>query len=75
MTSAHFAAAHALAHLVTESDLQQGSLYPALPRIREVSASIAATVADAAYKQGLASKPRPTDTLRDVEAQMFDPRY
>ncbi len=68
-------AAHALAHLVTESDLQQGSLYPALPRIREVSASIAATVADAAYKQGLASKPRPTDTLRDVEAQMFDPRY
>ncbi len=68
-------AAHALAHLVTESDLEQGSLYPALPRIREVSASIAATVADSAYKQGLARKPRPGDTLRDVESQMFDPRY
>ena len=68
-------AAHALAQLVTESDLEQGSLYPALPRIREVSASIATTVADAAHKHGLAGKPRPTDTLRDVEAQMFDPRY
>ena len=68
-------AAHALAHLVTESDLEQGSLYPALPRIREVSASIAATVADAAYKRGVASKPRPADSLQDVTAQMFDPRY
>ena len=69
------AAAHALAHLVTESDLEQGSLYPALPRIREVSASIAATVANAAYQHGLASKPRPGDTLQDVAAQMFDPQY
>ena len=69
------AAAHALAHLVTESDLEQGSLYPALPRIREVSASIAVTVANAAYQHGLASKPRPGDTLQAVAAQMFDPLY
>ena len=68
-------AAHALAHLVTESDLEQGSLYPALPRIREVSAAIAATVADSAYRRGTASKPKPTDTLQDVTAQMFDPHY
>jgi malate dehydrogenase (oxaloacetate-decarboxylating)(NADP+) len=39
------AAAHSLAHDVTESDLAQGSLYPALPRIREVSANIAASAA------------------------------
>ena len=32
------AAAHTLANLVSEEDLKQGSLYPALPRIREVSA-------------------------------------
>jgi malate dehydrogenase (oxaloacetate-decarboxylating)(NADP+) len=68
-------AAHALAHLVTESDLEQGSLYPTLPRIREVSAAIAATVADSAYRRGTASKPKPTDTLQDVQSQMFDPHY
>jgi malate dehydrogenase (oxaloacetate-decarboxylating)(NADP+) len=68
-------AAHTLAHLVTESDLEQGSLYPALPRIREVSAHIAAAVAETAYKNGLAGKPRPADVLADVSAQMFDPHY
>ena len=31
-------AARALANLVSEEDLEQGSLYPALPRIRQVSA-------------------------------------
>jgi malate dehydrogenase (oxaloacetate-decarboxylating)(NADP+) len=68
-------AAHALAQLVTESDLEQGSLYPALPRIREVSAAIAATVADSAYRRGSASKPKPPDPLQDVQSQMFDPHY
>ncbi len=68
-------AAHTLAHLVTESDLAQGSLYPALPRIREVSAHIAAAVADTAYKNGLAGKPRPRDVLADVQSQMYDPHY
>jgi malate dehydrogenase (oxaloacetate-decarboxylating)(NADP+) len=34
-------AAYALAKLIIEDDLAQGSLYSALPRIREVSASIA----------------------------------
>ena len=48
------AAARTLAELVTDADLQQGSLYPALPRIREVSAHIAAAVAKVAYKRGLA---------------------
>jgi malate dehydrogenase (oxaloacetate-decarboxylating)(NADP+) len=68
-------AAHTLAHLVTEADLAQGSLYPALPRIREVSAHIAAAVAETAYKNGLAGKPRPADVLADVRSQMFDPHY
>ena len=68
-------AAHALAQLVTETDLEQGSLYPALPRIREVSAAIAATVADNAYRRGTASKPRPPDSLQDVQSQMYDPQY
>ena len=68
-------AAQKLAQLVTESDLAQGSLYPALPRIREVSAHIATAVADTAYKDGLAGKPKPQDVMADVRSQMFDPHY
>jgi malate dehydrogenase (oxaloacetate-decarboxylating)(NADP+) len=68
-------AAQTLAQLVTDSDLEQGSLYPALPRIREVSAHIATAIANSAYTNGLAGKPRPKDVPADVSAQMFDPHY
>jgi len=67
-------AAHKLAHLVTESDLAQGSLYPALPRIREVSAQIAAAVANVAHKGGYAGVSKPRDVLQDVESRMYDPQ-
>jgi malate dehydrogenase (oxaloacetate-decarboxylating)(NADP+) len=68
-------AAHTLAHLVTESDLAQGSLYPALSRTREVSAHIAAAVAENAYASGLTARARPPNVLEDVSAQMYDPAY
>jgi malate dehydrogenase (oxaloacetate-decarboxylating)(NADP+) len=68
-------AAHSLAHDVTESDLAQGSLYPALPRIREVSANIAAKVAAVAYRHGLAAEREPQDILAHVRSQMYEPRY
>jgi malate dehydrogenase (oxaloacetate-decarboxylating)(NADP+) len=68
-------AAHTLAHLVTESDLAQGSLYPALSRTREVSAHIAAAVSESAYSAGLAGRPRPSNVLEDVCGQMYDPTY
>jgi malate dehydrogenase (oxaloacetate-decarboxylating)(NADP+) len=66
--------AHTLAQLVTESDLAQGSLYPALPRIREVSAQIAAATAAAARDSGLAGRLARQEMLRDIEAQMYDPK-
>ena len=69
------AAAHTLAQLVSEADLDQGSLYPALQRIREVSARIAAAVAEVAYKRGLAAGQPPKDLLAYVQSQMYDPRY
>ena len=69
------AAAHTLAQSVTEADLAQGSLYPALPRIREVSAQIAAAVADVAYQRGLANGPPPNDLLSHVQSRMYDPHY
>jgi malate dehydrogenase (oxaloacetate-decarboxylating)(NADP+) len=69
------AAAHTLAHLVSETDLEQGSLYPALPRIREVSAHIAAAVAEVAYNRDLAAGQAPKDLLAYVQSQMYDPSY
>jgi malate dehydrogenase (oxaloacetate-decarboxylating)(NADP+) len=69
------AAAHALAHLVSEADIKQGSLYPALARIREVSAHIAAAVADVAYKRGLARGQAPKDLIAYIRMQMYDPHY
>jgi len=68
-------AAKTLANLVPKSDLDQGSLYPALPRIREVSAHIAAAVAQIAYQHGLAAGPAPNDLLAHVQSHMYDPRY
>jgi malate dehydrogenase (oxaloacetate-decarboxylating)(NADP+) len=69
------AAARALAERVTEADLAQGSLYPELPRIREVSAHIAAAVADVAYQRGVATGAPPKDLLAYVKSQMYEPRY
>jgi malate dehydrogenase (oxaloacetate-decarboxylating)(NADP+) len=68
-------AALALALLVSEADLAQGSLYPALPRIREVSAQIAAKVAEVAYTRRLASGQAPHDVLAHVKSHMYAPRY
>jgi malate dehydrogenase (oxaloacetate-decarboxylating)(NADP+) len=69
------AAAHALANSVSETDLKQGSLYPALPRIREVSAQIGAAVASVAYQNGLAKGPPPNDLVSFVQSQMYEPHY
>ncbi|HEV7802719.1 MAG TPA: NAD-dependent malic enzyme, partial [Burkholderiales bacterium] len=69
------AAAYKLAHLVSESDLEQGSLYPSLSRTREVSAHIGAAVAEAAYSRKLTDRRRPDDLLADMEANMYAPGY
>jgi malate dehydrogenase (oxaloacetate-decarboxylating)(NADP+) len=69
------AAAHTLANSVSEADLKQGSLYPSLPRIREVSAQIGAAVADVAYQRGLAKGAAPNDTIAFIQSQMYDPNY
>ncbi|MGB9396092.1 MAG: NAD-dependent malic enzyme, partial [Pseudolabrys sp.] len=68
-------AANTLAKLVSKEDLDQGSLYPALPRIRDVSAHIAAAVARVAYIRGLAVGKPPKNLLAYVRSQMYDPRY
>jgi len=69
------AAARALAERVTEQDLEQGSLYPPLAQVREVSARIAAAVAEVAFARGLASVPRPQDLLAFVRSKMYEATY
>jgi malate dehydrogenase (oxaloacetate-decarboxylating)(NADP+) len=69
------AAARTLADLVNEADLAQGSLYPPLSRVRDVSASIATAVAEIAFRNGLASVARPADLAAHVRAHMYDPSY
>jgi malate dehydrogenase (oxaloacetate-decarboxylating)(NADP+) len=68
-------AARTLAGLVTDADLKQGSLYPALPRIREVSAHIGAAVSKVAYKRGLAKGRAPKNVLAHVKSHIYEPRY
>ena len=69
------AAARTLADQVSPYDLTQGSLYPPLGTIREVSARIAAAVAAVAFEQGVAAVARPADLLAFVKGQMYQPRY
>ena len=69
------AAAKELAAQVSGDDLRQGSLYPPLSSIRDVSAHIAAKVAEVAYRSGLARAKEPEDLLETVRSQMYEPRY
>ena len=69
------AAAHSLANQVTDADLERGRLYPALSRIRKVSALIAYDVAKIAYDKGLTDKEEPEDIMADIHAYMYQPVY
>ena len=68
-------AAKSLADQVEESQLAQGTLYPQLGDIREVSLSIAVAVAEDTYARELASVPRPTDLRAHIAGLMFEPTY
>ena len=70
-----FVAAKTLAGMVEEKDLEQGCAYPPLSRIREVSAQIALAVAEVAYENGLATRPRPEDLMAHIEQMMYQPVY
>ncbi|MBS1936859.1 MAG: NAD-dependent malic enzyme [Bacteroidetes bacterium] len=65
--------ARTLAHLVGEEDIRHGSLYPRLNQIRKLSKAVAVSVAEEAYRAGLATVPRPADLEKAVEEYMYDP--
>ena len=76
VTDAMFlAAARTLARCTTQADLDQGSLYPPLGGVREVSVRIAVEVAEIAFRDGLATIDRPEDVEHAIRAEMYDPRY
>ena len=68
-------AAKALANAASEADLELGRIYPSLTKIKEVSAAIATAVAEVAYNQGLAGKPKPDDISAYIKSQMYEPEY
>jgi malate dehydrogenase (oxaloacetate-decarboxylating)(NADP+) len=69
------AAARALAAQTTAEDLAQGSLYPPLSRIREVSARIATAVARVAWNRRLTRQRIPPSIEDCVRSQIYEPRY
>ncbi|MEM7411104.1 MAG: NAD-dependent malic enzyme [Myxococcota bacterium] len=69
------AAAAALAGEVSPEEISNGSLYPDLPRIREVSVSIARAVAEQAHRDELASAPAERWSPDALRQRMYDPTY
>ena len=67
--------ARTLAAQVTEQDLASGRVFPALAGIREVSVKIAVAVADEAFREGLAQRPRPADLEADIRSRIYVPEY
>ncbi len=70
-----FAAAKTLAHMVTKEELETGTVYPDLRKIRQISLAIATAVCRLAYEQGLATVPEPEDIRQHVRDHMYHPEY
>ena len=69
-------ASKVLASTVSAADLEAGSVYPGLDKIREVSAAIAAGVAENMFATGRSTKPRPSGSMIDAcKASMYVPEY
>ncbi len=73
--SMFMAAARTLAAQVTAADLAQGSLFPPLKNVRDVSAHIAAAVFTVALREGLAGVPEPSNLVEFVKSHMYEPGY
>ncbi len=68
-------AADVLAMNLNQTDLELGTVYPSLCKIRSISLDIATAVAKRAYEQGLASEPCPDDLRAMISQSMYDPTY
>ena len=68
------AAAGALAESVSEAELERGSLYPAVDRLREVSRGVALAVASQAERDGVAGRPF-AEVRAAIDDAMWTPVY
>lgn len=68
-------AARCLAQQVSEEDLTNGSVYPPITRIVDVSTRIATAVAESAWDQGIADAPRPDDARAAITDFQYQPTY
>lgn len=69
------AAARALAESVSDASLEEGSIYPPLREIREVSVAIALAVAELAYERGLARSESGDDLERRIRSHIYSVAY
>ena len=70
-----FAAARALADQVSAEDLAAGRILPPASRMRAVAAAVATAVAEIAYRDGVATQPRPHDLGVQIRADMYRASY
>jgi malate dehydrogenase (oxaloacetate-decarboxylating)(NADP+) len=68
-----YIAAKVLSEQVTQAELDVGSLYPPLSKIREVSAHIGVAIAKNAFDTGVATEEMPSDLMAHVKSLMYDP--
>ena len=68
-------AAKTLSELVTDDDLNNGTIYPPLTSIREVSFEIAVAVAEKSYADGNSRISKPDDLRKAIKESMYDPCY
>jgi len=67
-------ASKTLANLVSEKNLQNGSLYPRLTEIRNISLNIATAVAEKVYELGISKdKEKPANLKQLIADYMYDP--
>ena len=70
-----YTAAKTLADMVSDEELELGTVYPDLRKIRKISATIAIAVCEIAFREGLAGIDEPKDIRKFVKENMFQPVY
>jgi malate dehydrogenase (oxaloacetate-decarboxylating)(NADP+) len=73
--SMFLAAAEVLADMVLPEEIERGSIYPTLTRVRAVSHAIAVKVCQVAQQEGLAVADLPDDLEAPIRDLMYEPNY
>ena len=72
----HFICFQTLANLVTNRNLDEGRVYPPLSNITSASVSIAVSLAEFMYKEGIATTyPEPQDKEAYIRTFLYNTKY